>query len=251
MAGGSAFCQTGYICQMSGATKPVAVVCVACDAPTSSTPSGWLMDWESQVANSLIKCSHCGHLIVIRQRLDFDYKGDLTDDGPPTVIWPTLDVSLSPTIPDAPRKAHEEARACYRAGQYTASALMVRRTLEAVCADKGATGRDLQKKLDSLKTTGVIEGRLTEWSHDLRALGNEAAHDTSVFISSDDARDALDLSEALLSYVYVFSQKYQAFRGRRSSLASAPPTTVSSDTASAIASGKSGYNGGGESPPPA
>lgn len=92
---------------------------------------------------------------------------------------------------------------------------MVRRTLEAVCADKGATVGSLHTKLNALKDMKVIEGKLIDWSHDLRALGNEAAHDTAVFISAADAQDALDLAEALLSYVYVFDAKYNAFKARR------------------------------------
>lgn len=92
---------------------------------------------------------------------------------------------------------------------------MVRRTLEAVCIDKGATTGSLHAKLNDLKSKGIIEGKLTDWSHDLRALGNEAAHDTTIFISAADAQDALELAEALLNYVYVLNAKYNAFKARR------------------------------------
>jgi hypothetical protein len=69
------------------------------------------------------------------------------------------------------RRSFEEARACHHAGQFTAAALKVRRTLEAVCADKGATGGSLHAKLNELKDQKIIEGKLTDWSHGLRALG--------------------------------------------------------------------------------
>lgn len=160
--------------------------------------------------------------MAITQHLTYDYFGSLVGDGPPMVILPTSDVPLSTAIPEAPRRSFEEARACFRAGQYTASAVMVRRTLEAVCKDKGATGKDLYSKLDDLKNKKVIEGRLSDWSHDLRALGNEAAHDTSIFIHSEDAKDALELAEALLSYVYVLSARYDAFKARRAASANRP-----------------------------
>lgn len=163
--------------------------------------------------------------MVIAQYLTYDYSG-LVEDGPPSVILPPPDPPLSAAIPEAPRRSFEEARACFRAGQYTASALMVRRTLEAVCANKGATGRTLHAKLDDLKNSKVIEGRLADWSHDLRALGNDAAHDTSVFVGSDDANDALELAEALLSYVYVLNARYDAFRARRATSASGPSNSA-------------------------
>lgn len=109
--------------------------------------------------------------------------------------------------------------------------MMVRRTLEAVCRDKGATGKDLYARLDDLKNKKVIEGQLSDWSHDLRALGNEAAHDTSVFIEFEDAKDALELAEALLSYVYVLSTRYDAFKARRAASAKRPTPAPTLDPA--------------------
>lgn len=94
---------------------------------------------------------------------------------------------------------------------------MVRRTIEAVCADKNATGKTLQAKLDDLMNKRIIEGKLADWSHGLRVLGNEAAHDLTLLVSAADAQDSLELAEALLTYVYVLDAKYNAFNNRRSS----------------------------------
>ncbi|MFI5896733.1 DUF4145 domain-containing protein [Actinoplanes sp. NPDC051513] len=156
--------------------------------------------------------------MVIRE--DSVWNGqELVSSGAPVVLWPVRDAPLSAEVPEAARKSFEEARACHHAGQFTAAALMVRRTLEAVCADKGATGGSLHAKLNELKEMKTIEGKLTDWSHGLRALGNDAAHDTTVFVSATDAQDALDLAEALLSYVYVLDTKYNAFKARRTPVA--------------------------------
>jgi len=198
--------------------KPVGVVCTRCLSATSSTPAGWIGDDDDATTGyALIRCSHCRGLLVIQEHEDWDDAGkQLVPDGPPIVLWPGLDSPLSAEIPEPTRNTLEEARACHRAGAFTASALMVRRTLEAVCTDKGAAGRDLYAKLNSLKEMKVIEGNLADWSHDLRALGNDAAHGTSVVISADDARDALELAEAMLSYVYVLKARYEVFKSRRS-----------------------------------
>jgi hypothetical protein len=158
--------------------------------------------------------------MVIAQPFQHSEKADMSwPSGEPKILWPTEDPPLSLVIPDSPRQSFEEARACLRAGQHTASALMVRRTLEAVCTDKGAVGGSLQARLDDLRAKRIIEGNLASWSHDLRALGNDAAHDTSVFVSADDAQDALELAEALLSYVYVLNTRYDAFKARRATAA--------------------------------
>ncbi|RKR89937.1 uncharacterized protein DUF4145 [Micromonospora pisi] len=191
------------------------MVCTSCRNATSSVPAGWIgEDEDPTIGYALIECSHCHRLMVIQEFNEWNGQ-DLVSSGAPVVIWPVRDTQLSVEIPDPARKSFEEARACHHAGQFTAAALMVRRTLEAVCIDKGATTGSLQVKLNELKSKGIIEGKLTDWSHDLRALGNEAAHDTTIFISAADAQDALELAEALLNYVYVLNAKYNAFKARR------------------------------------
>jgi hypothetical protein len=63
---------------------------------------------------------------------------------------------------------------CNHAGQSTAAALMVRRTLEAVYVDKRATGNSFHSKLNDLKSREIM----------------------AVSISAVDAQDALELAEA-------------------------------------------------------
>jgi hypothetical protein len=96
---------------------------------------------------------------------------------------------------------------------------MVRRTLEGVCIDHGIFRKPLYAALDEMKNDGLIEGRLLEWAQGLRVLGNDAAHFTGQPVSSQDARDALTLAEALMDYMYVFSGQFEQFRARRAAQA--------------------------------
>ena len=68
-----------------------------------------------------------------------------------------------------------------------------------------------------LNEQGVIEGRLLEWAQGLRVLGNIGAHYSDAMVGRQDAEDALELSEALLDYVYVLSAKFTQFKDRRDS----------------------------------
>ncbi|MFD0595575.1 DUF4145 domain-containing protein [Catellatospora coxensis] len=108
-----------------------------------------------------------------------------------------------------------EARTCYSSKAYRATTVMVGRCLEALCVDKGVTSKPLQAGLQRLAATGAIDQRLLEWAHGLRALRNDGAHHSGERITADDARDALELAEALLDYLYVFTSKYEAFKTRR------------------------------------
>ena len=54
--------------------------------------------------------------------------------------------------------------------------MMVRRLLEEICADAGAEGKDLFKRLEILKTKVTLPQELFEAMTELKALGNDAAH---------------------------------------------------------------------------
>jgi hypothetical protein len=133
-----------------------------------------------------------------------------------TRLWPAADRQLSPNIPESLRLEHKEARSCFSNAAYTATVVMVRRTLEGVCSENGVSKRPLIKALQQMEADGLIEGRLLEWAEELRVLGNEGAHFTGRRVAREDAQDALALAEALLDYLYVFSAQFAEFKKRRS-----------------------------------
>lgn len=158
------------------------------------------------------ECEICWQTLAIRRRIN---ESNGHKRGVFEILWPVLERNLSETVPESLRKEHLEARACFNAEAYTATVVMVRRTLEGVCADHGITRKPLYAALDEMKSTGLIEGRLLEWAQGLRVLGNDAAHFTGRSVNRQDAKDALSLAEALLDYMYVFSAQFEKFRARR------------------------------------
>jgi hypothetical protein len=108
-----------------------------------------------------------------------------------------------------------EAQKCYEAGALLATAVMVRRAIEGFCAENGVKNKTLHGALQDLVERDVIDRRLLEWADGLRILGNVGAHFTEDVVSKQDASDALDLVEAMLDYVYVFSVKFQQVKARR------------------------------------
>lgn len=51
----------------------------------------------------------------------------------------------------------------------------------------------------------------------LRVLGNEGTHFTGTRVNRENAQDALGLPEALLDYMYVFNEQFEALKKRRHS----------------------------------
>jgi len=137
------------------------------------------------------------------------------DADDPHRVWPGAIRQLSSAVPKQLRDVHDEARKCFEAKAYTAAVVMVGRTLEGVCALNNIKGRNLVDSLRGLKSAGLIDDRLHEWTSELRVLRNEGAHFTGTLVNREDARDALALSEALLDYMYVLTERFHEFKERR------------------------------------
>jgi uncharacterized protein DUF4145 len=58
--------------------------------------------------------------------------------------------------------ALEEAITCHAAGCFRAAAIMIRKTLEELCADRGAKGKDLKQRIAALGTQVLVPPALLE-----------------------------------------------------------------------------------------
>lgn len=163
-----------------------------------------------------LRCSRCDQptLESWRSESDWEYTpGVWLKSG---VLYPSTTTRTHPAIPQSVATSIAEARRCAGANAWTATAILTRRTLELVAHDLGFRERTLASSLEGMRTSGKIDGRLFEWANELRLAGNGAVHDVDSQIDSTDARDMMDLVEAIVDYVYVFQARYQQFKNRRS-----------------------------------
>lgn len=168
-------------------------------------------------------CRRCSSPFLIRE----SYTGvpaEFESKSSEEVLFPSASRLPLDGISPALKRTYEQALQCYGASLFEPCVLMCRRTLEAICHELGAGGRTLQAKLDTLAKGGLIDGRLREWAHGIRAVGNEAAHDFVADISNEDARDVLDFTEAILMYVFILRSRFDAFQARRRSSGSSEPS---------------------------
>jgi Domain of unknown function (DUF4145) len=106
-----------------------------------------------------------GHLFVVIRG------GRIVESYPPI----RLDFNAE-NVPERIKKAFEEAIACQASSLYIAAAIMVRRTLEELCADRQAQGKDLKERIADLRSKIVVPQELLDAMDELRILGNDAAH---------------------------------------------------------------------------
>lgn len=171
---------------------------------------------------SVALCRRCNSPFLIKQS-HYGIPGEFETITDEAVLFPHVSRLPAEGIPKSVLRPYEQAHRCFSASSYEACALMCRRCLEALCKSLSASGRSLQARLDALSESGAIDRRLTQWAHGIRAIGNDAAHDTEMELTKSDARDALDFTEALLLYVFALNARFQAFQQRRAQ-ASREPT---------------------------
>jgi hypothetical protein len=105
-------------------------------------------------------------------------------------------------LPAKVRAIYREAHFALRNQQPILAAIGIRALVEAVCAEKKAAGRDLEKRIDELVSLGVLTRAGADILHGTRLLGNKAAHET---LPPTEAQlgAAIQVSENLLQSVYI------------------------------------------------
>lgn len=186
--------------------------------------------------NLTLKCPHCGNIGTFETIFEDIYCNN--DNGKPIVIgikkcpnpncgghafviydqgsrsildsYPITKLDFNKDdIPTQIAETFEEAIICHANKCYIASAIMVRKTLEQLCKDKGAEGRNLKERIQALIETITMPKELKEGMDVLRVLGNNAAHvELTDFdeISKNELEISIDFTKEILKSVYQFDK---------------------------------------------
>lgn len=136
-----------------------------------------------------------GHLIASYppERVDFDSSG----------------------IPKSIVGAFEEVIACHAAQCYVAAAIMVRKTLELICHDRGASGANLKERLQSLRSKVILPPELFDGLDDLRLLGNDAAHvESQIYtqIGREEVEVGIEFTKEILKATFQYNKLLQRLK---------------------------------------
>src|SRR5436190_968452 len=121
---------------------------------------------------TMAQCPRCKSPILVCQVRP----GDQDPWDTPTRLFPLDDYKADWRLPTTLRNCFAEAISCASAKSYTATAIMCRRTLEALCRHQGSKAK-LAAALKELHDKKIIDDRLFEWADALRSDGNLAAHE--------------------------------------------------------------------------
>jgi Domain of unknown function (DUF4145) len=182
-------------------------------------------------------CPSCGALLV-GESTQLDFEGlDAGEDRWSDVVrvFPKPSKAFSSyRIPRVVKDSLLEADRSLQANANIAACVMFGRALEATCQDalegpkevdilgepktqspKNTKRITLNEGIELLRGKGLIDARLYDWSQQLRAFRNLAAHaQDEVTISREDAEDLQTFVYAIVEYIYDLTDRYEEFKAR-------------------------------------
>lgn len=172
---------------------------------------------------SVLLCRHCKQGIsVLEEKWVGDHCASEGIKSGGTVWWkgyhwwPLCGANLHKSVPQPITDAYHEASLALSANCPRAAAVMARRTLEAIAADKGETSGTLAQQLDSMSKKGLLHPTLQEWAKEVRLIGNSGAHfDPINTVSTEDAKQLINFIKDLSNFLYVLPFELNERRGKQ------------------------------------
>ena len=92
--------------------------------------------------------------------------------------------------------------------------MALRRTLELMLNDKGATKWGLKKKIEEIAEKGLLPDTLKEASSLTKILGDTAAHDKDLEIDQYDVEAMAEFIGFIIEYLYIIPDKINNYKER-------------------------------------
>lgn len=132
-----------------------------------------------------------------------------------TVLFPINSID-SKSIPSKVKEAFEAALKTKNIDK-NIGLIALRRTLELILKDKGATKWGLKDKIEEIAKKGLLPDTLKEASSLTKVLGDSAAHDKDLEIDQYDVDSMAEFVEYIIEYLYVVPDKINSYKERLSS----------------------------------
>jgi hypothetical protein len=170
----------------------------------------------------LFQCQVCGEGIVAKlqspssQSIHQWVQGQTamqTTMGPITVVrhWPTeIETKAPEHSPNNVTSFYLQGMDNLARKNYDAAGTMFRKSLDIALKRLNQSGKGtLQQRIDNLPAAVAITPAMKEWAHQIRELGNDAAHEEDPF-TEDEAKTLQAFTELFLTYTFTLPGMLEA-----------------------------------------
>jgi uncharacterized protein DUF4145 len=169
--------------------------------------------YETESANKDYIFGHCAK--CFRAGLvEYGREGATGDASAARQLWPSPVRLIEFDLPPRVMESYQEALRCESAGAWIATALMARRTLDAVVRDFAPEHERPFEGLKAMLAKGYISEELYRWGDELRFLSEVSAQAADV-VGHQDAKEALEFLHALIENLYFLREKFKRMQARR------------------------------------
>lgn len=119
--------------------------------------------------------------------------------------YPVDGSDLSKHVPSKIRKMYKEAKDAFGFGLMDSSSMMARKTIYAICDDRGIEGNDYKEKIKNLP----LKKEITDPLLNIKYIGDETVH--SEGWNKQTVVKALDALGLIIELIYVSEAKIQEF----------------------------------------
>ena len=177
-------------------------------------------DFDFHYTYEMFACPVC-HKITLRETygdetmIEPDHRGEMRWYNNKTILFPINSID-SGSIPPKVKEAFE-ATLKTKGIDKNVCLMALRRTLELILKDKGATEWGLKDKIEEIAEKGLLPDTLKEASSLTKILGDSAAHDKDLEIDQHDVESMAEFVEFIIEYLYVVPDKINTYKERLSS----------------------------------
>lgn len=143
------------------------------------------------------QCPVCGNPVMISKTLPNSMPEQFAEYR---YQFPTKNIDYT-GVPENIKTAFESAVRT-RAIDSAICILSLRRTLEMICKDKGAEGRDLKSKIQDLIDKKILPEMMNDACWIVRQSGNDAAHADSVVFTPFEVQEMINYVTIVIEYLY-------------------------------------------------
>jgi hypothetical protein len=155
-------------------------------------------------------CETCGEILIY---LAEGYIPDAKEFVEAGLMWPPRPGFLDKNVPKNVRECYEEASLVKHLSP-NAFAVLLRRALEMIADEQGATRGTLYQRLKDLADQGKLPPLLIDMTDILRLLGNKAAHMAEDNVQPGHVDIIDDFFNTVVEYIYIAPGKLKALRNQ-------------------------------------
>jgi len=178
--------------------------------------SGYLEDdLEFSKTYKLYACPICNnvtllHIYTDESMINWSYNGEREQYNEEKILFPITSLE-SNAMPKEVKEAFEAALKI-RNIDNNLCLMALRRTLELILLNKGATKWGLKEKIEEIAAKGILPDALKEASKFTKFLGDSAAHGNGSETSLNDVNTMIEFVEYIIEYLYILPHKIERYK---------------------------------------